>query len=155
MPGVPVGTIVSYGGRNIPNGWLLCDGNMISRIQYNNLFLAIDSVWGNGDGFSTFHLPDLRGQFLRGVSANSNVDPDTTLRIAKFNGGNTGNKVGSYQVDEFKVHNHSSNFGTASGCGPMAGLSNGTFYCNPSVSNNSGGNETRPKNAYVYYIVKY
>jgi microcystin-dependent protein len=157
LPSMPAGSIIAYGGRNIPYGWLLCDGNTINRSQYNNLFLAIDSVWGNGDGFSTFHLPDLRGQFLRGVSMSSNIDPDTLNRTAKYNGGNVGNKVGSYQNEEFKLHNHSSNFGTASGCGPMAGLNtiSGGSYCNPSVSNNSGGNETRPKNAYIYYIVKY
>jgi microcystin-dependent protein len=155
MPGVPVGTIVSYGGRNIPNGWLLCDGNMISRIQYNNLFLAIDSVWGNGDGFSTFHLPDLRGQFLRGVSASSNIDPDTSNRISKYNGGNIGNKVGSFQNDELKSHNHTSSSspyanGSSGVQGPLAS-GNGTAP----PTGYTGGNETRPKNAYVYYIVKY
>ena len=156
LPTMPAGSIIAYGGRNIPNGWLLCDGNTVSRTQYNNLFIAIDSVWGNGDGYSTFHLPDLRGQFLRGVSASSNIDPDTTARIAKYNGGSIGNKIGSYQGDEIKSHNHNSNWGNASGCGPLPTtntlITNG---CNPLMSTFTGGNETRPKNAYVYYIIKY
>jgi microcystin-dependent protein len=161
LPTMPAGSIIAFGGRNIPNGWLLCDGNTVSRTQYNNLFLAIDSVWGNGDGFSTFHLPDMRGQFLRGVSASSNADPDTTLRIAKFNGGNTGNKVGSYQSDTIQTHNHfipigvlSTQFNAGNGI-PNGSSSIPIDFYNPRLTSSFGGSETRPKNAYVYYIVKY
>jgi microcystin-dependent protein len=154
LPTMPAGSIISYGGRSIPTGWLLCDGNTVSRTQYINLFIAIDSVWGNGDGYSTFHLPDLRGQFLRGVSGTSNFDPDTTLRIAKYNGGNTGNKVGSFQNDELKSHNHyvtMSSYPT----GSNGVFANGGTFSGGGTVNSTGGNETRPKNAYVYYIIKY
>jgi microcystin-dependent protein len=153
LPSMPVGSIVAYGGRSIPNGWLLCIGDTVSRTIYNKLFIAIDSVWGNGNGSTTFHLPDLRGQFLRGVSASSNVDSDTLLRTAKYIGGNTGNKVGSFQNDELKSHNHqvfttSWNGSTGFAAGNGSGVAIGTV-------NSTGGAETRPKNAYVYYIIKY
>jgi microcystin-dependent protein len=155
MPSVPSGTIVSFGGRNIPQGWLLCDGREISRSSYAILYLSIDSVWGNGNGTTTFNLPDLRGQFLRGVSGTSNVDPDTTIRTQKFSGGNSGNRVGSYQGDEIKSHNHSiQQVGQSSSCGNLSGTT-GSWSCNPYPTANTGGNESRPKNAYVYYIIKY
>jgi microcystin-dependent protein len=153
LPSMPSGSIIAFGGRNIPNGWLLCSGDTVSRIVYNRLFIAIDSVWGNGNGITTFHLPDLRGQFLRGVSASSNVDTDTLLRTAKYSGGNTGNKVGSFQNDEFKSHNHNFSALGNSGNSLFSGYNGGNSSNN--TTSNTGGSETRPKNAYVYYIIKY
>ena len=153
LPTMPIGSIIAFGGRNIPNGWLLCDGNTVSRITYSRLFASIDSVWGNGNGITTFHLPDLRGQFLRGVSGTSNNDPDANLRTNKNSNGNIGNKVGSFQVDELKSHNH-----TYSSPNYISGNSSnyGGGYANyNNVTGDTGGAETRPKNAYVYYIIKY
>lgn len=156
MPGVPVGTIVAYGGRNIPIGWLLCDGNQVNRSQYMSLYLIIDSVWGAGNGTSTFNLPDLRGQFLRGVSGTSNMDPDTTSRTQKFNGGNIGNKVGSYQLDELKSHSHLITRRTNSANGNyFAAGANSASNAGPDSTLDTGGSETRPKNANVFYIIKY
>jgi hypothetical protein len=154
---IPVGTIISYAGRNIPNGWLLCDGSEVNRQTYDALFLQIDSVWGKGNGSSTFNLPDLRGQFLRGVNGLSNKDLDTTTRYALKPGGNIGNKIGSYQNDELKSHQHQLPIGSIGGGGPIV-------YFNPFGSggvqpyftpgNDILGKETRPKNAYVYFIIK-
>ena len=154
LPNMPAGSIIAFGGRNIPNGWLLCDGSVVSRVYYSRLFSTIDSIWGAGNSISTFHLPDLRGQFLRGVTALSNVDPDATTRTALNTNGNTGNNIGSYQDDNFKSHNHqlynygNSNYTTDTGAG-------GGFSASISTTLNRGGSETRPKNAYVYYIIKY
>lgn len=159
LPTMPVGSIIAYGGRNIPNGWLLCDGSTVSRITYNKLFIAIDSVWGAGNSATTFNLPDLRGQFLRGVSGTSNNDPDTLLRTAKYSGGNIGNKVGTFQNDTLGSHFHDNNLYLATG-----GTSTYNTIYNygtimlppyPMSTASSGGKETRPKNAYVYYIIKY
>lgn len=62
-----VGFIKPYAGTSIPTGYLLCNGAAISRAQYPELFAAIGTTWGAGDGSSTFNVPDLRGYFLRGV----------------------------------------------------------------------------------------
>lgn len=64
----PPGSITAFGGPsvNLPTGWLICDGSLISRTIYPNLFTAIGSTWGGGDGSSTFALPDLRDRFLAG-----------------------------------------------------------------------------------------
>jgi len=48
------------------NRWIICDGSPVSRTAYNHLFDVIGTTWGVGDGSSTFNLPDLRGEFLRG-----------------------------------------------------------------------------------------
>lgn len=66
-----VGFIKPYAGTSIPTGYLLCNGAAISRAQYPELFAAIGTTWGAGDGSSTFNVPDLRGYFLRGVGGNS------------------------------------------------------------------------------------
>jgi hypothetical protein len=71
---VPVGTVAAFAGdarTTIPQGWLLCDGAEVSRDQYPELFAAIGTVYSAGNRATTFHLPDYRGLFLRGVD-----DPD-------------------------------------------------------------------------------
>jgi microcystin-dependent protein len=153
LPTMPVGSIIAYGGRNTPNGWLLCDGSTVSRITYSRLFASIDSVWGNGNGTTTFHLPDLRGQFLRGVSGTSTNDPDANLRTNKNLNGNAGNKVGSFQNDELKSHNHT--VGVTINIGSTSAYSGDGSSVGSFPTSSTGGSETRPKNAYVYFIIKF
>lgn len=61
------GMIAPFAGPadKIPAGWLLCDGSAVSRSEYIHLYNAIGVCWGEGDGSTTFNLPDLRGMFLR------------------------------------------------------------------------------------------
>ena len=61
------GTIKAFGGPNVPSGWEICDGRAVSRASYATLFLAISTLWGTGDGFGSFNLPDLRGRTLFGA----------------------------------------------------------------------------------------
>ena len=63
-----VGMIAFYCRTVAPDGWLVCDGDEISRINYSDLFAVIGTRFGDGDGSSTFNLPDLRGMFIRGWS---------------------------------------------------------------------------------------
>ena len=103
---VPVGTIIPYAGGIIPSGWLACDGATVSRTTYADLFASIGVTWGAGDGSTTFHLPDLRGRFLRGVNNGSGRDPDAASRTAANAGGNTGDNVGSIQGHAIPDHAH-------------------------------------------------
>ncbi len=161
---MPVGTILAYGGENIPEGWLICDGGSVSRTQYADLFDAIGIAWGSGDGATTFHLPDLRGIFARGLDGNAGNDPDKTSRTASNMGGNTGNSVGSLQDDELESHRHTipyylydaSQFASVSANRPLVSntgvrheIQSGKY------TGYFGGLETRPKNVYVNYIIKY
>jgi microcystin-dependent protein/plastocyanin len=153
----PPGTISAFAGNIIPVGWKICDGSAIARTSYYDLFLTIGTNWGQGDGSTTFNLPDLRGRFLRGVDGAAGNDTDANTRTALNTGGNIGNNVGSYQSDELKAHNHNS-FGftySYTNGGALPGFSSGwNTPNNINLTSNTGGFETRPKNAYVIYIIK-
>ena len=63
---VPVGTLIDYGGVSAPTGFLVCNGSLISRTTYATLFSAIGTVWGAGNGSTTFNIPNLQGRFSIG-----------------------------------------------------------------------------------------
>ena len=71
---LPVGVPVPWPSATPPTGWLKCNGAAISRTAYAKLFAAIGTVFGAGDGFTTFNLPDLRGEFVRGWDDGRGVD---------------------------------------------------------------------------------
>lgn len=153
---IPAGTIVPFGGDQVPAGWLLCDGKSYASVgNYANLFSAIGTAWGSG-GAGSFNVPDLRGRFLRGVDAGAGRDLDMDKRIACNPGGFDKGKVGSVQNDEIKSHSHQNGIGW--GGGPNnggLGRADGNSPANMWGTNLTGGSETRPKNAYVNYIIKY
>jgi microcystin-dependent protein len=157
----PVGAVIAFAAVTAPSGWLTCDGSAVSRTTYANLYSIIGDAHGNGDGSSTFNLPDYRGRFLRGVDGSANRDPDHTSRTAMNSGGNTGNAVGTVQSDMYASHNHIERSQTLDGSGSqfvMASNNNQGVVANNNTANStafSGGNETRPINAYVNYIIRY
>jgi len=170
----PAGTVVAYAGSAIPEGWLECNGAAVSRTDYSTLFAALGTSWGVGDGESTFNLPDLRGRFLRGVDGEAGNDEDKDTRTA-FNEGNTGNAVGSYQGDAIRnitgTFYLETNYNSPAFSVNITGAFQGRV---PYVATNGSGGGTgndflvdfnagyvvptgadnRPKNAYVYYIIK-
>lgn len=171
----PVGSILPYGGTLSPGGWLLCQGQSLRQDEYPALYSIVAQSFGNGStgtvvgtpGGSRFNIPDLRGRFLRGVDGSTARDPDRASRTASAAGGNTGDAVGSLQDDEFKNHQHE--FGaddqvqqqgsyTNLGSFPYDAISNlsggGVRLRTKNDSVNYGGNESRPKNIYVNYIIK-
>jgi microcystin-dependent protein len=64
---VPAGAVMPFAGSTEPAGWLLCYGQTVSRTVYAQLFAAIGTTYGSGDGSTTFALPDLRGRVVAGV----------------------------------------------------------------------------------------
>lgn len=56
---VPVGAVLAYTGAFPPTGWLFCNGSAVSRVTYVTLFTIIGTVYGVGDGMTTFNLPKL------------------------------------------------------------------------------------------------
>ena len=92
---VPAGTVLPFAGDTAPSGWAICNGDPVSRTDYAELFTAIGELWGVGDGSTTFNLPDMRGQFLRGLDTTEGVDPDFATRT-----------LGSSQADGFQDHEH-------------------------------------------------
>lgn len=73
QPYSPVGVICIYSGEVPPAGWLLCDGSAISRIQYSRLYSVINTLYGNGDGITTFNLPNLQEMIPVGKSFSKNL----------------------------------------------------------------------------------
>lgn len=67
--GVPSGAIAAFGGSAAPTDWLLCDGSAVSRATYADLFTAISTTYGAGDGSTTFNLPNLKGRVPVGRDA--------------------------------------------------------------------------------------
>lgn len=95
---VPSGAVLPYFGTTAPTNFVLCDGTSYATASQPALFAAIGYSCG-GSG-ANFNVPDLRGQFLRGVqgSRSSGGDPDSSSRTAMNTGGNAGNNVGSVQA---------------------------------------------------------
>lgn len=177
---VPVGTVISWAGyvKSIPENWKVCDGRSLNKKKFPALFEAIGTYWG-GDGSPKFNLPDLRGLFLRGVDAGSNRDPDVGKRIPS-KAGNKPSAVGSIQDDSFQNHAHENDKHThitkrrtggyshyyASGSNHIVephfvstGVDNATVVIKGASRYNpvgplKTGRETRPKNAYVFFIIK-
>lgn len=86
----PIGTILPYGGATAPLGWLLCQGQAVSRTEYAELFAVIGTAFGNGDGVNTFNLPDPRNKFLEGASTTNPVGTEKSAGLPNIKGGITG-----------------------------------------------------------------
>lgn len=157
---LPAGTVLAFASSSVPDGWLECNGATVSRTTYAALFAVVGTSFGTGDGSTSFNVPDLRGQFVRGWDHSAAQDPDAASRTALLSGGATGNNIGSYQTDAFKVHSHGayghqySRFYNGSGAAhdTIDAFSAGAGYTG---NFNDGGNETRPENVYLMYIIKY
>jgi microcystin-dependent protein len=97
-----VGTILSYGATVAkdsppPDGWLYCDGSAVSRTSNPVLFSTIGTLYGGGDGSTTFNLPDYRGYFLRGVDDGAGIDLNVSTRLAFVLGAPSGSSLGTLQ----------------------------------------------------------
>jgi microcystin-dependent protein len=178
---VPPGTVVAYAGDTPPPGWLLCDGSAVNRTTYVALFSALGTAHGEGNGDTTFNLPDYRGTFLRGVDMGAGRDPDAASRTAPGPGGNSGDAVGSVQDDQMQSHRHldsghrhyyktqriddyrtvENGSGETVADDSYSWYDSGTAYANlgdpyPSTAGSvRHGQETRPKNANVIWIIRY
>ncbi len=141
---VPAGAVMYFAMDSAPDGWLKANGATISRTTFSALFAAIGTTFGTGDGSSTFELPDLRGEFIRGWDDGRGVD--------------SGRSFGSDQADEFKSHTHdvgceqdsSDNTGY-----PMAGGADKADFIAKGAALAEGGDETRPRNVALLACIKF
>ena len=151
---VPVGSIYWFGNLNAPSGYLPCNGAAISRSTYSDLFTAISTTHGSGDGSSTFNVPDLRGEFIRGLDGGRGID--------------SGRSIGTLQLDTFKKHDHMfagddwignsggyTKIGTHSVDEDSSGGGNCGDYRTKDDTTNVGGSETRPRNVALLPVIKF
>ena len=130
--GVPAGTIIWTARSTAPTGYLKANGAAVSRTTYADLFAAIGTQHGAGDGSTTFNVPDLRGEFIRGLDDGRGVDSGRTL--------------GSSQSSQNLAHDHGGSTNTASLTGSFTPGTHRPFY---NISNggvfSDGGNVGSPE----------
>ena len=136
--GFPVGSVVAS-ILGVLEGTLECDGSAVSRTTYAALFAIAGTTYGVGDGSTTFNLPDLRGEFMRGFDNGRGVD---TSRVE-----------GSTQAELLAAHTH--NVGQGFSANSTGGTVQGVGAGGNVVSASTGGAENRPRNIAMRYCVKY
>lgn len=100
-----VGVPIPWFENTIPDWALELDGSEISRTTYARLFSKYGEKYGNGDGSTTFNIPDLRGRFIRGWDHGAGRDPDAGTRNDRGDG-TVGDNVGTVQSHAFQGHYH-------------------------------------------------
>lgn len=162
---VPVGTVLWVADTEAPAGFLKANGAAVSRTTFAALFAKLGTRHGQGDGATTFNVPDLRGEFVRGWDDGRGID--------------AGRALGSTQDDAFKSHTHTGTTNSAGShnhelnrrqLGGPAGntaftvpSSGDTTYNTPSAGAHThsfttaatGGTETRPRNVALLACIKY
>ena len=152
----PAGTIIYSARTTAPTGYLKANGAAVSRTTYATLFAAIGTLYGGGDGSTTFNVPDLRGEFIRGFDDSRGVD--------------SGRSMGSSQAEMIGPHNHGINdpghshsysggdrqnleSGGQSQPGSQGGNTTGSQTTGITIHHNSG-TENRPRNVALLACIK-
>ena len=138
----PASTVIYVAQNTAPTGYVKANGAALSRTTYADLFAAIGTTFGSGDGSTTFNVPDLRGEFVRGWDDSRGVD--------------SGRSFGSSQADEFKSHTHSipkqHDFARYASPNVASGHTTTNSYSDTLAA---GGSETRPRNIALLACIKY
>ena len=141
---VPIGSILIFPIATVPAHCLECNGAEVSRATYAGLFEVIGTLYGTGDESTTFNLPDLRGEFIRGWDNTRGVD--------------AARAIGSAQAEALKSHNHgvgNSFVYVSTGGSRNFDPPNGTNADVRTYTDATGDTETRPRNIAMMYCVVY
>ena len=170
VPGVPTGTILPFMGTTAPTGYLICDGSTYNISSHSNLANFIKDQFGSynyfgGDGSTTFKVPDLRGEFLRGTGTNGHTNQGSGSNVGVHQNGtesanllfNQGKYFGltvPYNDSSYRAlatnYDSATRTKSASASVPYVTLSSGTDNESLPISYTS-----RPTNTSVLYIIKY
>jgi microcystin-dependent protein len=155
--GVPAGTALAFAGSTPPEGYLECDGAALSRTAYAALYAAIGTAFGAGDGSTTFNLPDLRGEFVRGWDHGRGVDAGRALGSAQADA--LQNITGA--VTGVVMSGASAASGAFAATLTQSGIINGgTSWTHKTLTLDASSvartaSETRPRNVALMFIIKY
>ena len=180
VQGVPSGAVFCIAVASVPSGYLECNGATVSRTTYAALFAVIGTQYGSTNS-SNFKVPDLRGEFVRGFDNGRGVDSGRSVASSQSAQNQSHNHSAS-ATSTAGAHSHSLNYqrkhvedtGTAAitdirreggdGDGGSQTFTNDTtsgFMNNATVSvstsvsiGNQGGNESRPRNVAMMYVIK-
>ncbi len=152
---IPTGMIAPFAMSTAPTGWLECDGSAVSRTTYADLFTALSTTHGVGDGSTTFNVPDLRGEFIRGWDNGKGTDSGRTFAssqtdnansISQINSSGSGQITGSLFTVTVPTDGSYSSYLTMDG--------RLTTYGQGAIRFQTNGTETRPRNIAMMYCVK-
>ena len=169
---VPAGLVCHFANTAMPTGWLQANGAAISRSVYASLFAAIGTTYGVGDGSTSFNLPDVRGEFLRGLDSGRGVDtgrvagsaqawatsaPQTPSGSTRVDGDAPQKSGGAARVPD------ASTLGFARAIGSDAGDLTGVAFIETQAALHymdvfnvwAGDSETRPRNIAMLACIKY
>ncbi|MCE5274869.1 MAG: tail fiber protein [Deltaproteobacteria bacterium] len=141
---VPAGIVEWMAASTAPVGWLKCNGANVSRTAYAALFAAVGTTFGAGNGTTTFNLPDLRSEFIRGWDDGRGVD--------------SGRTFGSAQADALESHTHTVRLrscGSGSASNSLQGSTQVPYTDQDFTTAATGGTETRPRNVALLPCIKY
>lgn len=138
---VPSGVVLPFAGSASPTGWLLCDGSAVSRTTYADLFAAIGTTYGSGDGSSTFNLPGVGDRVITGKGSTKTTLGGTGGATAQTPSGTVGNTTLS--ESQMPSHGHAAtawegSFGPG-GSGRLYYSRNGDLTYQPIGTNSVGG----------------
>ena len=169
----PVGSGRVFFGSSDPIGYFICDGRAVSRTTYADLFAIISTIYGIGDGSTTFNIPDLRGRFPRGRDDGSGPDGDgsRTLGSTQTDGTRRTNTWTTNSAGGHNNHRWEGPWSNSDGNNGVVSILN-AFSTNPArmgsigTLTGAGGShldhgqtggdaETRPINLAINYIIKY
>lgn len=151
----PIGSIIPYGGATAPDGFLLCQGQAVSRTTYAELFAVIGTSFGSGDGSTTFNIPDLREATTKGAGLTGK-----TVGAHVKSGGLA---VGEFLDDRIQGHEHTQYYNRSvavfinpGGTGMDARVTTSTTGIVTDGTNGTPriGNTTEVKAVGVNYIIK-
>lgn len=160
------GCIYIWPNETAPAGTMECDGRLLNISAQPNLYAILGTRYG-GDGVTTFRLPDLRGEFIRGWNHGRGLDPGASLRT-NAGGGLTGDHVGTNQLGAAgpinlpnipgsitlpTINNSEGPGGTGIFISTIGLLGSAIYNFVINVVGNSGATETRPVNIYMMYVI--
>lgn len=152
----PAGVVQAFAGTTVPDGWLLCDGSAVSRTTYADLYAVIGDTYGDGDGSTTFNLPDLTDKFVQGSATAGTAKaaglPNITgswHTTSEYDPYFTGTFSGAFKT--IKESSIPKRYGGSTGSYDKAGLD-----FDASLSNSIYGNSTtvQPPALTMQYIIK-
>ena len=180
---VPTGSVHLMATTTVPSEYLKCNGAAVSRSTFSELFAIIGTTWGAGDGSSTFNVPDLRGEFVRGWDDGKGTD--SSRSFASFQHSNNGaHSHSTNATTTINPANHNHVFpgddqlgGQANNQGGWTNRTTGNFPYDARSSTSGGGiiyrtsdeslsaattvtvhqdggNEARPRNIAMMYVIK-
>lgn len=168
VQGVPTGAVFCIAVSTVPSDYLECSGTAVSRTTYSALFAVIGTTYGAGNGSTTFNLPDLRGEFVRGYdhgrgidvipsgraigSAQSSQNASHTHTATVTDPGHTHTYQTSLTTQgvDTDSHGHDDSVNEDSHTINTGGRTTGITVSNAT----SGGAEARPRNIAMMYVIK-